>query len=291
MKEFFQSRIFKVIAVLLALLLAFFLRAVYTGGLSPLIGDLGGIIAAPIGEFFSGIGSDLSDFFEPLFHGRALQEDNEELRARLDALTERQVDYDKLKNENELYREFIKISDSNTDYSLLPATVIARVADDPAGSFIINVGSADGLKVGMPVITDTGLAGVVARVGRSYCRVSTLLDPSVDIGVLDSATQDTGVLSGDLSLAGDLSRMRYISKESAITAGDILITSGYGELIPQGLVVGTVQAVAQDDTGLTLTAEISLAASPGSARRVFIITDYSKKAEQPAIPAAKTPAQ
>lgn len=290
MKEFFHSKVFKIIAVLLALLLAFFLRAVYTGGLSPLLSDLGGAIAAPVGNFFYHIGSGLSEFFEPLFHGRALQRENEELRARLDELTRQQTDYDKLKNENELYREFIKISDSNTDYSLMPATVIARTADDPAGSFIINVGDTDQLKIGMPVITDSGLVGVIARVSRGYCRISTLLDPSVGIGVLDSATLDTGVLSGDLSLFGDLSRMRYISKESQMAEGDVLITSGYGDMIPSGLVVGTVQGISQDETGLSLAAEVRLAASPSSVRRVFIITDYSEKAVQPVTP-EKAPAQ
>lgn len=290
MREFFQSRVFKVIAVLLALLMAFFLRAVYTGGLSPLLSTLGGVIAAPVGGFFSDLGSSIADYFEPLLHGRSLQEENDALRARVDELTRRQVDYDRLKNENELYREFIAISDSNIDYTLLPVTVIARVADDEAGSFIINAGTADGLKDGMPVITDSGLVGIISRVGRGYCTVSTLRDPAVGIGVLDSATLDTGVLSGDLALTGNLSRMDYISKESEMAAGDVLITSGYGTQIPQGLVVGTVQQVMQDETGLTLTAEIELAASPDTVRRAFVITGYTEKAATSADPNAQTPA-
>ena len=42
MNDFFRSKTFKIIAVLLAAVLAFFLRAVYTGGLMPALSHIGG---------------------------------------------------------------------------------------------------------------------------------------------------------------------------------------------------------------------------------------------------------
>ena len=140
MKDFFRSKTFKIIAVLLAAVLAFFLRAVYTGGLMPALSHIGGAIATPFGEFFAGIGNAVEDFFQPVLHGRELQQRNEDLQRQVDELTRRQADYDELKNQNDLYRRFFSISDSNADYTLEPATVIARVPDDPSGSFIINIG-------------------------------------------------------------------------------------------------------------------------------------------------------
>ena len=197
MNDFFRSKTFKIIAVLLAAVLAFFLRAVYTGGLMPALSHIGGAVATPAGEFFAGIGNAIEDFFQPIFHGRELQQENEELQRQVDELTRRQADYDELKNQNDLYRRFFSISDSNADYTLEPATVIARVPDDPSGSFIINIGQSHGITSGMPVITENGLVGIVGRVSDRYCRVQTLMDPAVNIGVLDSATLDTGILTGD----------------------------------------------------------------------------------------------
>ena len=52
MNDFFRSKTFKIIAVLLAAVLAFFLRAVYTGGLMPALSHIGGAVATPFGEFF-----------------------------------------------------------------------------------------------------------------------------------------------------------------------------------------------------------------------------------------------
>lgn len=276
MNDFFRSKTFKIIAVLLAAVLAFFLRAVYTGGLMPALSHIGGAVATPFGEFFAGIGNGIQDFFQPIFHGRELQKENEDLQKLVDELTRRQADYDELKNQNDLYRRFFSISDSNADYTLEPATVIAHVPDDPSGSFIINIGQSQGITSGMPVITENGLVGIVARVSERYCRVLTLMDPAVNIGVLDSTTLDTGILTGDAAMSEDnTARLTYLRLQSEAAAGDLILTSGYGEQIPQGLTVGYLSEVSLAATGLTLEGVIDLSARPENARQVFVITDFT----------------
>lgn len=276
MNDFFRSKTFKIIAVLLAAVLAFFLRAVNTGGLMPALSHIGGAVATPFGEFFAGIGNGIQDFFQPIFHGRELQKENEDLQKLVDELTRRQADYDELKNQNDLYRRFFSISDSNADYTLEPATVIAHVPDDPSGSFIINIGQSQGITSGMPVITENGLVGIVGRVSERYCRVLTLMDPAVNIGVLDSTTLDTGILTGDAAMSEDnTARLTYLRLQSEAAAGDLILTSGYGEQIPQGLTVGYLSEVSLAATGLTLEGVIDLSARPENARQVFVITDFT----------------
>lgn len=276
MNDFFRSKTFKIIAVLLAAVLAFFLRAVYTGGLMPALSHIGGAVATPFGEFFAGIGNGIQDFFQPIFHGRELQKENEDLQKLVDELTRRQADYDELKNQNDLYRRFFSISDSNADYTLEPATVIAHVPDDPSGSFIINIGQSQGITSGMPVITENGLVGIVGQVSERYCRVLTLMDPAVNIGVLDSTTLDTGILTGDAAMSEDnTARLTYLRLQSEAAAGDLILTSGYGEQIPQGLTVGYLSEVSLAATGLTLEGVIDLSARPENARQVFVITDFT----------------
>ncbi len=276
MNDFFRSKTFKIIAVLLAAVLAFFLRAVYTGGLMPALSHIGGAVATPAGEFFAGIGNAIEDFFQPIFHGRELQQENEALQKQVDELPRRQADYDELKNQNDLYRRFFSISDSNADYTLEPATVIARVPDDPSGSFIINIGQSHGITSGMPVITENGLVGIVGRVSDRYCRVQTLMDPAVNIGVLDSATLDTGILTGDAALSEEsTARLTYLRLQSEAAAGNLILTSGYGDKIPQGLTVGYLSEVTLASSGLTREGVVDLSARPENARQVFVITDFT----------------
>ena len=244
--------------------------------LMPALSHIGGAVATAFGEFFAGIGNGIQDFFQPIFHGRELQKENEDLQKLVDELTRRQADYDELKNQNDLYRRFFSISDSNADYTLEPATVIAHVPDDPSGSFIINIGQSQGITSGMPVITENGLVGIVGRVSERYCRVLTLMDPAVNIGVLDSTTLDTGILTGDAAMSEDnTARLTYLRLQSEAAAGDLILTSGYGEQIPQGLTVGYLSEVSLAATGLTLEGVIDLSARPENARQVFVITDFT----------------
>ena len=254
----------------------------------PALSHIGGAVATPVGEFFAGIGNAIEDFFQPIFHGRELQQENEELQRQVDELTRRQADYDELKNQNDLYRRFFSISDSNADYTLEPATVIARVPDDPSGSFIINIGQSQGIVSGMPVITENGLVGIVGRVSERYCRVQTLMDPAVSIGVLDSTTLDTGILTGDAAMSEEnTARLTYLRLQSEAAAGNLILTSGYGEMIPQGLTVGYLSEVSLASSGLTREGVVDLSARPENARQVFVITDFTVTQT----PSEETPAE
>ena len=161
--------------------------------------------------------------------------------------------------------------------------------DDPSGAVIINIGQAQGIAPGMPVITENGLVGIIGRVSDRYCRVLTLMDPAVNIGVLDSTTLDTGILTGDASMREENSaRLTYLRLQSEASAGDLVLTSGYGEKIPQGLTVGYLSGVVLADTGLTKEGAVALSARPENARQVFVITDFTvtqpSDAETPAAP-------
>lgn len=102
MKDFFRSRLFKGIAVLAALLFAFFLHGIRSGELMPAMTDFGGALMAPVSRFFSGLGTAVGDWIRPVFRGRSLQEENENLRAEIDRLNRKIAEYDAYRSEIEL---------------------------------------------------------------------------------------------------------------------------------------------------------------------------------------------
>lgn len=113
------------------------------------------------------------------------------------------------------------------------------------------------------------------------------MDPTVNVGILDSATLDTGILTGDVSLADEsAARMDYLRLQSEAASGDLIITSGYGGMIPQGLTVGYLSETALAATGLTLEGQVKLSALQENARQVFVITAYTVSRA----PAEETPA-
>ena len=80
---------------------------------------------------------------------------------------------------------------------------------------------------------------------------------------------------GDLSLMqqGRL-KLSYLSDESGLVNGDLLLTSGLGGYYPSGLGIGSVEEVHTDDNGLTKYAVIAPLVDMNQLTEVFVITHF-----------------
>ena len=64
-----------------------------------------------------------------------------------------------------------------------------------------------------------------------------------------------------------------VSADDAV-GGDLVLTSGLGGYYPSGLVIGTVEDVRTDDSGLTQYAVLQPKVEPAKLVEVFIITAF-----------------
>ena len=67
--------------------------------------------------------------------------------------------------------------------------------------------------------------------------------------------------------------MSYISKESDIIPGDVIVTSGSTNY-PAGQLIGTVESVEMESSGLSKYAVIIPVEDPRTISSVFVITNY-----------------
>src|SRR4029078_6982316 len=115
------------------------------------------------------------------------------------------------------------------------ASVIGRDPSPFLHYIILDKGSNDGLRRGMPVVTDQGLVGRVDAIISGAARVQLITDPASVINVRLEKTgreaQLIGTISGDLAL--DL-----IPQDVVIELGDVVLTSGLGGGYPPDQIVG-----------------------------------------------------
>ena len=113
------------------------------------------------------------------------------------------------------------------------------------------------------------------EVSPSTSKVRTLYSPKTAVGVYTVRTKAEGIAEGgyDLAINGRI-RMSYISKESDIREGDVIVTSGSANY-PAGQLIGTVESVEMEQNGLSKFAVIIPAEDPNTITSVFVITDYS----------------
>ena len=278
MKEFFKTGRFRVLLVVGCLLFSFLLRSIYTGGLMPLLSSAGGMLMVPLNSISAAAGAATVLRFGPFLSSGEVHRENQALREEIQRLEEQLIDYETVKMENEQFRELLEIKERNSDLIFEPATVVGRTPDDWFGSFTIDVGTYHGVSLRCPVITSDGLVGIVSEVGRGYSKVQTILDASVSIGGVDIHTLDTGIITGTIPLAQEGScKLGFLPRESGVTPGDTIVTSGTGGLLPRGLIVGEIQSVEMETSGLSLYAVITPAADIQGARQVFVITDFGGK--------------
>lgn len=276
MKEFFHSVKFKIIIALTAVLIGAMIYSVTTGGYSSGSNYLFEVIFEPVRSLSSKISDKVSTSLDMVINAEKYYNENQQLKAQLNAIYNDVIDYDKVLQENKELRVMLELKEEYDNYKFSPpCTVIARTTNDPYGSFTVDKGSADGIEPGDPVVTETGIVGVCFEVSPSTSKVRTLYSPKTAVGVYTVRTKAEGIAEGgyDLAMKGRI-RMSYISKESDITEGDVIVTSGSANY-PAGQLIGTVESVQMEQNGLSKYAVIIPAEDPNTITGVFVITDYT----------------
>jgi rod shape-determining protein MreC len=279
LEDFFKSRRFQVLALLLALVFAFALRAAYADTAIPMLSRITGWLLTPVQRVTAQISYGVGDFFSDYLSAPRLAAENDALRGQNALLRGQLIELERFRAENEQLREYLEIKDKHPDFDFEPAMVIGRDAADRFYSFTIDKGRSDGISVNDPVITAEGLAGIVSEVGVSHAKVLTILDVTVEVGAMDVITREIGVTSGDIALAqqGAL-RLSYLPRDSAAQAGDLVATTGIGGLFPRELVIGVIREVVPDGRGLSLYAVVEPPADLRTVRDVLVIRHFEGQA-------------
>ena len=275
MQKFFKSWGFKLLCALAVLAIAVMVRAAAVGDADVFISQTLSVISQPFLKLSTSVSESVNGFLDRFVRTEDVFLQNEELRRQLREANDKLVEYENIKRENEQFREFLQLKENNPDYDFETATVIGRDSTSRFGSFTIDKGSIDGIEVADPVITSDGLVGIVWEVGLTYSHVRTVIDISVDVGVYSISTRDSGIVSGDITLSSEgLCKLHYLPKNSGISAGELIVTSGIGGVFPKNLVVGTVRSIELDSNGLSLSAAIEPAADIAGVTDVLVIKSF-----------------
>lgn len=260
----------------MAVLLGAMIYSVTTGGYSSGSSYLFELVFEPVRTLSSKISEKVSTSLDMLINAEKYYNENQQLKEQLNALYNDVIDYDRILQENEELRVMLRLKEEYNDYEFSsPCTVIARTTNDPYASFTIDKGANDGITPGDPVVTQNGIVGVCYEVSPATCKVRTLFSPKTAVGVYTVRTKSEGIVSGgyDLAQNGRI-RMSYISKESDIAEGDVIVTSGSTNY-PAGQLIGTVESVDMEASGLSKYAVIIPAEDPRTITSVFVITNYT----------------
>lgn len=226
------------------------------------------------------------DFFTAPRDSVTLRSRNAELEAQVSQLQAQVIELQQRVNETEILAALVDFSRSNPESTYKAASVIGRDPSPFLHYIIINRGSNDGIRRGMPVVTNQGLVGRIDAVIADAARVQLITDPASSINVYLQNADTNAVLYG--SLTGDV-ELDLISQNAAVEAGDLILTSGLGGGYPADLIIGQVVTVQSLEFELFQQATVQPAVDFSRLEIVLVITNFRPVDITPLEPAV-TPA-
>ena len=276
MKDFFRNNglLILIAAALLAALTAVG-SYLFQGVPNPLENVLG-VVTTPIRDGISALAGWAEGIYNYSFHYEELQAENERLRAELAQLQETARDAEAAVKENERLRELLGLREQRRELTFESATITARSTSNWASTMTLSKGSAQGGAAGDCVVDAAGnLVGIIDEAGTNWSTMITVVDATLEMGALLSRTESIAILEGDFTLmAQERLKLTYLPENTELLTGDLVLTSGLGGNYPSDLVVGSIESIHTDASGMSRYAVITPAADLESLVQVFIIKDF-----------------
>jgi len=194
---------------------------------------------APIIDFVSAPIRGIETMVEGVRTVASLRAENVRLQGENDLLKRWRRRAEILESEN---RQLRSVTGAATIENRTPIT--ARAVTAPGGGFahtvLIAIGSEEGIVRGNPVVTADGLVGIVIDVGRAYARVLMISDINARIPVILSSSSWPGLTVGQ---NGQFLDLQFLPDEAQPKIGELVLTSGHGGVLPNGLPVGRVDQI------------------------------------------------
>ena len=200
-----------------------------------------------------------------------LRQRNAELEAQVSQLQAQLIELQQRVDETEILAALVDFSRSNPESTYKAASVIGRDPSPFLHYIIINRGSNDDIRRGMPVVTNQGLVGRVDAVIADAARVQLITDPASSVNVYLQNADTNAVLYG--SVTGDVS-LDLISQNATVEAGDLILTSGLGGGFPADLIIGQVVTVRALEFELFQQATVQPAVDFSRLEIVLVITNF-----------------
>lgn len=166
-------------------------------------------------------------------------------------------------------------------YTFIPARITNKSTNLRNNHITLNKGLKDSIRIGMGVISQEGIIGIVKNVSENYSVVMTILNGQSKI----SASIKSNDYHGTLVWPGkDTRKMKLMTlpRHAEIVVGDTIITSGYSTVFPYGIMIGKVNSFEIESGDDSYSIDIDLFNDLSKLSYAYIV-DFKDQIEQKTI--------
>lgn len=159
---------------------------------------------------------------------------------------------------------------NQSQLELQPAKIVNRGGSTIVNSVTIDAGTAQGVDEEQAVLVADGVVGKTLQVGSASSLVQLLTDVNFRLSVKTRRTRANGILTWEHD---NLCAMENVPKTLDIQPGDTVITSGYSDIFPEGLLVGKVISSSNDLPGYYKRIQVESFVDFNQLEEVFVVTE------------------
>jgi rod shape-determining protein MreC len=261
-----------IVAGLLFLALSGYLTPLFNLSLNPLIS---------LQSWLSVRYVSVRDFLTTPGNITELREQNAVLESQVTQLQTQLIEMEERLGEAQVCFALLDFGRTNPQYDYIAATVVGREISPFLQYIIIDKGTEDGVRYGMPVVTQQGLVGRVDAVIAGAARIKLVTDSTSIVNVYLQSADIEAQLQG--SLTGDLF-LDMIPIDEVVEPGDVVLTSGLGGNYPPNIFVGQVLSTQSRENALFQTASIQPIVDFSSINAVLVVNNFEAVDISPLIP-------
>jgi len=182
-----------------------------------------------------------------------------ELQNKIESVNELEANNQELKDQVNKMKETLELNNTLSDYEYLNATVISRNMGYWFNNIIIDKGEKNGIKVDMPVVVKNGLIGRVVSTTNFNSTVKLLTTDDLNNKISVKLMVDNNYIYGVLTHYDKNSNsfiIEGIDQNVNIPKETLVVTSGFGNSFPSGIVIGKVKNIETDNFDLAKTIEV-----------------------------------
>lgn len=230
--------------------------------------DAASLVLRPSATAFHLVGVAASTAVRVARPRRLLLKENADLRAEVVRLRRQNAILTEAAQENERLRAALGLKQSSR-VEMVASEVISRTESTWFDTAAIDKGSRAGIRKGWPVITpDWRLVGQILETDAFSSRFVALTDANSAVGAMVQRSRSSGILQGQ---AGDYLLLSYLSRDADVKVGDIVVSSGMGQMIPKGLIIGRVVRVVRSEVMGNARALVRPSIRMDQIEQVFVI--------------------
>jgi rod shape-determining protein MreC len=233
------------------------------------LGRVALVIVAPFQKQFTAFFAAVKNTWNQYFFLVSKAKENAQLKQALGQSLQQLNRCSEIELANDRLRHLIGF-EKEVPRPMIAAQVVGKDPSAWSKTIIVDKGTRDNIRQGLPVVIPEGIVGVVVEVSDRYAKVLLLIDPNSAVDGLVQQTRARGIVKGR---GGEYCVFDYVLRKHEISVGDVVVTSGLDGVFPKGFRVGRISEIVRQNAGIFQKVSVTPYVDFEILEEVFVISE------------------